>query len=123
MDRVQLVKMRGAIIPVDQLLFDSDCYAEPQVGLGTVSDEQRIAGLMATIQQQTQIMTTMGPANPFVTATHMYNAFEDLTEMFGLYDVSRYYNLVTPEVEAQFAQQRARGSRSSRGRRKRQGPG
>lgn len=107
LDRQQVVRMRGMILPVDQLLFDPDLQADPQVGLGTVDDEKRLAGLQLTLQMQQTIYQQMGINNPFVTATHIYNTLEDITEEFGLYDVSRYYNMVTPEIEAQFAQQRA----------------
>jgi hypothetical protein len=98
--------MRGMVVPVDQLLFDPDLQADPQVGLGTVDDDKRMMGLQSTFQQQMTLYQTLGINNPFVTASHIYNTLEDMTEEFGLYNVSRYYNMVTPEIEAQFAQQR-----------------
>jgi hypothetical protein len=112
LDRMQIVKMRGDFIPVDQLLFDPDLYAEPQVGLGSVEDEKRMAGLQFTLQTQQGLYAQMGPDNPFVSASHIYNTLEDLTEEFGLTNVSRYYNLVTPEVEKQFAETRAQQAAS-----------
>jgi hypothetical protein len=104
-DRIQMVQMRGMVLPVDQLLFDPDLKAQPQVGLGTVTDEQRLLGLQMTLQTQMGIIQQFGVANPFVTLSHIYNTMEDLTAEFGLYNVSRYYNMVTPEVEKQFAEQ------------------
>ena len=106
LDRVQTVRIKGVVLPVDQLLFDPDLYAEPQVGLGTVSTEMRIAGLQFTLGQQTQMYTQYGPDNPFVNAHHIYNTLEDLTEEFGLTNVGRYYNMVTPAVEKAYADQK-----------------
>lgn len=107
LDRIQTVMMRGFAIPVDQILFNPDLYAQPQVGLGSVSEQQRAAGLQMTLQTQMGIMQQLGTANPFVQMTHIYNTLEDLTESFGLFNVSRYYNMVTPEIEAAFAEQQA----------------
>lgn len=106
LDRVQIIKMRGNFIPVDQMMFDPELYAEPQVGLGAAEDDKRLAGLMFTMQKQQEVYTTMGPANPFVSLSNMYNTLEDLSEEYGLTDVSRYWNIVTPEVEQQFAKQK-----------------
>lgn len=107
LDRIQVVQMRGVAVPVDQVLFDPNLFAQPQVGLGTVTDEQYIAGLGQTLQTQMGIMKELGTNNPFVQMTHIYNTLEDITEAFGLFNVSRYYNMVTPEVEAQFAKAQA----------------
>ncbi len=107
LDRIQIVKIKGTLLPVDQLLFDPSCYAKPMVGLGAQETEMMLAGLQATLANQIQIIQMMGIDNPFVTASHVYNTLEDLTEQFGLSNVGRYYNLVTPEVEAAFAQKRA----------------
>lgn len=107
MDRFQTVTMLGHVMTVDQMMFMPDLQAQPQVGLGSVTDEQRLAGLAQTLQTQMGIMQQLGTDNPFVKMTHIYNTLEDLTEAFGLYNVSRYYNVVNPEVEAQYAEQQA----------------
>lgn len=106
MDRVQIVRMRGQYQEVDQLLFDPNLYAKPQVGLGATSDEQRAMGLQFTLQQQMGIIERMGMDNPFVSVSHVYNTLEDLTKIFGLHNVGRYYNLVSPEVEKQYVEQK-----------------
>jgi hypothetical protein len=107
MDRYQSVVTLGYVVTADQMLFMPDLQAQPQVGLGAVSDEQRAAGLQMTLQTQMMLMEKLGTDNPFVSMAKIYNTLEDLTEMFGLYNVSRYYNVVSPELEAQFAQQQA----------------
>lgn len=107
LDRFQSVVLLGHVIEVDQALFMPDLAAQPQVGLGTVPDEQRMMGLNATLTVQMQIMEKLGTDNPFVKMTNIYNTLEDITKAYGLYNVSRYFNVVNPEVEAQFAQQQA----------------
>ena len=107
LDRIQIVQMRGIAVPVDQVLFDPNLFAQPQVGLGTVTDEQYIAGLGQTLTTQMGIMKELGTNNPFVQMTNIYNTLEDITEAFGLFNVSRYYNMVTPEIEAAFAKAQA----------------
>lgn len=105
-DRIQIIRTRGMFLPVDQLMFDPDLYAQPNVGLGTASDEMQMAGLQATLQTQIQIMQMMGVNNPFAGASHVYNTLEDLTLAYGLDDVGRYYNFVDPTAEAAFAEKK-----------------
>lgn len=105
LDRNQVIQTRGFAVPVDQLYFRPELAAEPEVGLGTTSETQRLTGLAATLAQQMTIMTQLGVNNPFVTMSHIYNTLADLTTAQGLPNVSRYFNEVTPEVEAAFAKQ------------------
>jgi hypothetical protein len=105
-DRVQIVRTQGSFLPVDQLMFDPDLYAEPNVGLGTASEEMRMMGLQATLASQMQLISTLGMNNPFASASHVYNTLEDITRGYGLHDVGRYYNFVDPAVEAEFAEKK-----------------
>jgi hypothetical protein len=40
-----------------------------------------------------------------VTYRNIYNTLEDMTKLYGIYNVSRYFSAVTPEVEQMLAQQ------------------
>jgi hypothetical protein len=40
-----------------------------------------------------------------VTYRNIYNTLEDMTKLYGIYNVSRYFSPVTPEVEQVLAQQ------------------
>lgn len=108
LDRVQIIKMRGSLVAVDQMLFDADWQAEPAVGLGAADEQKRMAGLNATLQAQMTAYDKFGANNPFVSLHHIYNTLEDITEMYGLHDVSRYFNIVDPAVEAKFAEEQAK---------------
>lgn len=115
MDKMQVVTSQGALLPVNQLYFNADLYAQPQVGIGSVPEETRKIGLTATLQQQMQLFERMGPGNPFVGATHIYNTLEDLTKAYGLKNVSRYFNKVTPEIEKAYAEQKRKEAEAMEG--------
>lgn len=106
MDRYQIIRMQGQFQQVDQLLFDPNLYCEPAVGLGTKDEEQRIMGLNFTLEKQLFVLERMGMDNPFVNSSHIYNTLEDMTKIFGLHNVGRYWNLVTPEAEKAFKQKK-----------------
>jgi hypothetical protein len=106
LDRYQIIRMQGQFLPVDQILFDPTMYAEPHVGLGTADETKRTMGLQFTLQQQLMLVERLGMDNPFVTAAQIYNTLEDMTKMFGLHNVGRYFNMVTPEVEQKFVEQK-----------------
>lgn len=107
LDRMQVVRTMGTLVPVDQSLLDPDMYAEPEVGLGTADEQMRMMGLQSTLDQQIKIISMLGMANPFVAAHNVYNTLEDMTVAFGLDNVGRYFNYVGVEQEQAFAKQKA----------------
>ena len=107
MDRLQIVRTKGEVLPVDIAMFDPELATEAKVGLGTASQEQRLATLNFVLQKQEQIFSTFGMDNPFTSLSLMYNTLEDIVELGGLNDPGRYFKIVTPEMEMQIAQQRA----------------
>lgn len=103
----QLLRYRGAVIPVDISAFDPDLMAEPNVGLGTASPEQKLQTLGFVYNEQQKYMTQFGLDNPFVSLSQMYNTIEDMVELGGLANVGRYFNLVDREAEKVIAEQLA----------------
>jgi hypothetical protein len=108
LDRVQVVRTKGEVLPIDISMFDPDLAAEPNVGLGTAGHEQKLSTLGFIMQKQEQILQTMGMDNPFTSLSQMYNTLEDLVELGGLRDPGRYFRIVTPEMEQAMAQERAK---------------
>jgi hypothetical protein len=106
-DRMQIVHTRGRYVPVDLLMFDPSLYAQPEVGLGTATQETQMMGLQATFSMQKEMMGMLGVNNPMVSLSNIYNTIEDIVKGFGLDNVGRYFNLVDPQVEAQFSQMKA----------------
>lgn len=104
MDRLQMIRLKGAVVPVDISRFDPHLVAEPTVGIGTAQPEQKLATLQMIYQEQKQYMMTMGMDNPFTSLSKMYNTLEDMIELGGLNNVGRYFNYVDERVEAIVAQ-------------------
>jgi hypothetical protein len=107
LDKVQLVRMKGQVIPVMPGLFDPDFMFIPRVGLGTTAISERRDALLWTLAKQEQMLQGFGMDNPMVGLSNIYNTIEDIQELMGLYDTGRYFKIVTPEIEAQLAKQRA----------------
>jgi hypothetical protein len=107
MDRRQVIRTSGTVIPINQAMFDPEMAAEPNVGLGTAAPEQKVQALTFILQKQEAILAQFGLDNPFTSLTQIYNTLEDLVELGGLYNVGRYFKVVTPEIEKKLAEQRA----------------
>lgn len=103
--REQVMEVNGAYLPVDTTMFDANLFMRANVGLGTGDATEKLAGLQGVLAQQKEIIATMGPQNPIVSYRNVYNTLEDMTKLYGIYNVSRYFSAVTPEVEQVLAQQ------------------
>lgn len=103
--RQQIMEINGDYVPVDTAMFDPTLFMRPNVGLGTGDASEKLAGLQGVLAQQKEIIATLGPMNPIVTYRNVYNTLEDITKLYGIYNVSRYFSAVTPEVEQMLAQQ------------------
>jgi len=107
MDRVQAMRVKGQVIPIDVSIFDPEMSAEPNVGLGTTSPEQKLQTLMFILGEQQKAMQVMGMDNPFTSLSQIYNTYEDIVDIGGLPDAGRYFKLVTPSVEKAIMEQMA----------------
>lgn len=106
MDRLHPMRTKGMIIPVDIHQFDPDLIAEPKVGLGTGTPEQKLQTMLWMYQEQQTTIKEFGLDNPFVSLTQVYNLREDIAELGGITNVGRYFNMVTPQMEQKLAEQR-----------------
>jgi hypothetical protein len=100
---IRLMKTKGKVIPINIQMFDPDAVAVPAVGLGTASPMQKQAALTFIYNEQKQVMDKYGPNNPFTSYSQIYNTLEDLMEANSIYNVGRYFNIVTPQIEEQWA--------------------
>jgi hypothetical protein len=112
MDRIQVVRTKGLVLPIDVTMFDPDLAAEPNVGLGSASHQEKLATLNFILQKQEQIIGQFGMDNPFTNLSQMYNTLEDIVEMGGMRDPGRYFQVVTPQMEQQIAQERAKAAQA-----------
>lgn len=110
--RQQVMEVNGAYLPVDTAMFDPTLFMRANVGLGTGDATEKLAGLQAVLAQQKEIIATLGPMNPVVTYRNVYNTLEDITKLYGIYNVSRYFAPVTAEVEQTLMQQAQQAAQS-----------
>lgn len=103
--RSQVMEVNGDFLPVDTAMFDPALFMRANVGLGTGDATEKLAGLQGVLAQQKEIVASLGPSNPIVTYRNVYNTLEDITKLYGIHNVSRYFSPVTAEVEQQLAQQ------------------
>jgi hypothetical protein len=103
MSNIQMLRLKGAVVPVDISKFDARLAAVPNVGLGTASPQQKAQTLAFVYNEQKQYMAQFGLDNPFVSLSQMYNTLEDMAELGGIVNVGRYFNLVDKQAEAQIA--------------------
>ena len=116
MDRNQVIRMKGVVLPISTAGFDPELVAEAQVGLGTTSPEQKVQALGFVLQKQEAIMAQFGMDNPFTSLSQIYNTLEELVELSGLYNVGRYFKVVTPEIEQQLAAQKQQAMEEAKAR-------
>ncbi len=99
MSPIQLMKFKGAVVPVDISTFQPDLMAEPGVGLGTASPEQKLQTLGFIYGEQQKYMEKFGLDNPFTSLAQVFNTIEDMVELGGLPNVGRYFTLVDRDAE------------------------
>jgi hypothetical protein len=100
MDKIQMIRMRDVLVPVDISRFDPNLVAEPNVGLGTASPDERLATLQFVYQEQQKYIMSMGMDNPFVSLSQIYNTLQDMMELGGLHNAGRYFNYIGRDEEA-----------------------
>ena len=107
-DKNQVIRYRGDYVPVDISNFDPMWAAEPNVGLGTASPEQKMATLQVVMSKQEEYIMKFGLDNPFTSLSQMHNTLSDMIELGGLNNVGRYFNHIDPAIEAQIGRNMAK---------------
>ena len=122
MDPMQLMKTKGKVIPINLTNFDPDAAAVPNVGLGTANPQQQFGALQFVYAEQQKYMSQFGPNNPFTSMSQMYNTLQDMLEAQNLYNIERYFSIVTPEVEKQWAKAQEKRTKLLEARRQEEQP-
>lgn len=94
MSRSQVMFYKGNYVPVNTALFDPNLAARPNVGIGTASAETKLQTLSFVYGEQKAYMERFGLDNPFTSLSQVYNTLEDIMELGGLHNASRYFNHV-----------------------------
>lgn len=106
----EMVRITNAFVPMDPRVWNTEMDVTVNVGLGTGREEEKQMALMSTLQTQMGIMQAYGPQNPMVGMTEIRNTLADLLFASGIRNADRYYKPMSPEIEAQIAQQAAQAA-------------
>lgn len=98
---------RGNLTNVDISQFQSDLELQPCVGMGTADDMMRKAGLEMIATKQEEVIGKMGMSNPIAGLPQLYNTYTDLASLYGIKNIGRYFNEVTPEMAQAIDKQNA----------------
>jgi hypothetical protein len=115
LDDEQSVMAEGKQVPVSQKEFDPELKMVVKVGIGNASFELKMVGLEKVLAQQKEIIASYGLDNQIVTPQNMFNTIADMTRMHGLNDVTRYFNVVTPEMAQQMQQKATQAAKEASG--------
>jgi|DEB0MinimDraft_6_1074348.scaffolds.fasta_scaffold00653_9 hypothetical protein len=98
----QMMRMTGGMFrPIDPRSWNTEMSISVNVGLGTGKEDERLMALQQTLQTQLQFYQTGGPNNGIVSMTNIRNTLADILAITGIRNSDRYYQTMTPEIEAQ----------------------
>jgi len=101
----QMMRMTsGMFRPIDPRSWNTEMSISVNVGLGTGKEDERLMALQQTLQTQLQFYQTGGPNNGIVSMTNIRNTLADILAITGIRNSDRYYQTMTPEIEAQLIQ-------------------
>ena len=98
------LRINGKFINYDTSLFDASMGVEVNPTLGKGSDTVRMMTLAQIKQDQANVFTQFGPANPVVGIPEMLNTISDMLEIANIRNVGRYFKTPSPEALAAIAQ-------------------
>ena len=100
-----MMRLNGQYVPIDPRSWNTAMDVTVNVGLGTGKEENKIMALNQAYQIQSQIWQAYGPGNGLVTMTGMRNTLADILVASGVRNTDRYFNPMTPDIEAQLIAQ------------------
>ena len=100
-DQAEMIRVDGQFVPVDPRSWATDMDTIVNVGIGTGRHEERMMTLNQTLGYQLQAWQMGGPQNGLVSLTNMRATLVDILELGGVNNPDRYYQPMTPEIEAQ----------------------
>ena len=90
-DQPRTVRLRDEWVAYDPRHWNVDMDCTVNVGLGAGSKERDLAVLQMVLGLQRELLTAMGPDNPFVKPKQLYNVLEKITESAGFPDAGPYF--------------------------------
>ena len=91
-DKPRTVHLRGKWVEYDPRIWNAGMNATVNIGLGAGSRERDLKMTMLIAQWQEKLLAAFGTAgNPFVSARHIYNTLEKMTEAGGLPNADPFF--------------------------------
>lgn len=98
-DRPMLVRLNGEYVPVDPRVWDADMDVTINIALGGGLKAERLQVLAQTAAAQTQVLTTLGPANPLCGFPEWRNTQAAILELAGRKDVEKFWKAIPPDYQ------------------------
>jgi hypothetical protein len=96
-DQPRTVRLRGKWEQFDPRTWNVDMDATVNTGLGAGTRERDMMMMAGVREAQKEIITTLGPDNPFVKPDQFYNGVAKMVEASGLKSVDQYFTSPTPD--------------------------
>jgi hypothetical protein len=101
---VHAIHMDGALKKINPARWDVDAELKVDTGLGTGSNDAKIAVLRQTANAQAEVLEKLGLENPLCSMQELYHTQKKILELSGVNDVHRYWTnpaVKGPELEPQ----------------------
>lgn len=98
-DRPKMIRLRNAYVEIDPRTWTTAMDAVVNVGLGTGTTEERLAGLREQAQRQEEILKLLGPSNPLCTLGQYRETLAQIAELSGFKDPSKFWKPLPPDYE------------------------
>jgi hypothetical protein len=96
-DEVRMVRLNGRFVPMDPRTWNTGMDVTVAVGLGTASQDKRLAMLGQVLAIQQKILMAPGGLGGMVGPTELHNTLEDLVRAGELSGVDRYFAPPKPQ--------------------------
>ena len=90
-DQPTVLRLRNQWVPMQPQSWDSMMDVEVNVGLGAGDEAHKFNMLTTISQKQEEILQRVGPDNPLVDISQLYNTYSKLAELAGYKDPSQFF--------------------------------
>jgi hypothetical protein len=91
-DAIRMVRLTNEFAPIDPRGWNASMDAVATVALGRGSDTERMMMLQQILESQKEALNTLGPVNPLTDLQKVYNTLNEMTQLAGFKDTSRFWS-------------------------------
>jgi hypothetical protein len=101
-DKPQVIRLRNKWVEMDPRQWNAQMDATVNVGLGSGSRDRDIMMLMQILQQQKELIATVGPFNPISGIDKTVNTLRKIVETAGMRNADAYFAEISGEEAQQW---------------------